>query len=171
MDALEAILTRRSIRKFQSKDVSDDLIQKLLEAAMSAPSAHNEQPWHFIVVRDRAILDEIPKVHPYAKMLLEAPVGIIVCGDHQLEKDPQAGYWVQDCAAAVQNLLLAAHALGLGACWIGIHPRQNRKDALRDLCGLPTAVEPFAAVALGWPNEQKTAPSRFNPHRLHRDLW
>jgi len=115
MDAIEAILTRRSIRRFRDEPVSDDLIETLLRAAMAAPSAGNQQPWHFVVIRDRETLDTTSTVHPYATMAAEAALAIVVCGDTTLEM--HKGFWVQDCAAAIQNLLLAAHASGLGAVW------------------------------------------------------
>jgi nitroreductase len=171
MEAYEAILSRRSIRKFQDKQIEDELIERLIRVGMAAPSAHNEQPWHFVVIREREIIDAIPKFHPYAKMLAEAPAAIAVCVDHNLEKDPTAGYWIQDCSAAAQNILLAAHALGLGACWLGIHPREKRKEALRKLLHLPEPVEAFCVIALGYPAEAKTPSERYNPDRIHNDQW
>src|SRR5512142_911151 len=108
MDALEAILTRRSVRRYTPEPIAEELLHELLDAAMHAPSAGNEQPWHFVVVTDRETLAAIPRFHPYAVMLRQAPAAIVVCGDPTLEK--YHGYWVQDCAAATENLLLAAHA-------------------------------------------------------------
>ena len=166
-----AILSRRSIRKYTAQPVDDEIIEKLLRAAFAAPSAHNEQPWHFVVIRDRTMLDEIPNIHPYAKMLKEAPAALAVCADHKLEKDAEAGYWVQDCAAATQNILLAAHGLGLGACWLGIHPRMQRKDAISKLLNLPENVSPFCLIALGYPAEQKEPSERFQPERMHQNQW
>ena len=171
MEAYEAILSRRSIRKFQDKSIEDEVIEKLIRAGVAAPSAHNEQPWHFVVIKDRAILDEIPKFHPYAKMLVEAPAAIAVCVDHNLEKDPTAGYWIQDCSATAQNILLAAHALGMGACWLGIHPREKRKSALGKLLRLPESVEALSVIALGYPAEDKKPSERFAPGRVHQNQW
>ena len=116
MDAMDAILGRRSIRGYTTRKIDPPLIEKLLRAAMAAPSAGNQQPWRFVVIDDRAVLDAIPKLHPYAEMLKAAPLAIAVCG--QVEGLKHADYWVQDCAAATQNLLVAAHALGLGAVWL-----------------------------------------------------
>ena len=169
MDVMEAILTRRSIRKYTKKPIPDAVITQLLKAGMFAPSAGNEQPWHFIVIRDRGILDTIPEYHPYSKMLFEAPVAIVVCGDVTLEK--HKGLWVQDCAAAVENILLAAHALGLGAVWLGVHPRDDREYGTRHLLGIPENVIPFAIISLGYPNEKKEQPERFNESRIHYDAW
>jgi len=171
MEALTAILSRRSIRKFTAESIGDETIEHLLRAGCAAPSAHNEQPWHFIVIRDRVILDEIPRIHPYAQMLKQAPVALAVCADHKLEKDKAADYWVQDCAAATQNILLAAHALGLGACWLGIHPRMKRKEAISKLLNLPEHVSPFCLIALGYPAEKKEPSDRFNSERMHQNQW
>lgn len=120
MDTLDVILTRRSIRKYKKQPISNDIIQKLLKAAVSAPSAGNQQPWHFLIIDDRKILNVIQTFHPSAKILTEADKAILVCGDLNLEKFK--GYWMIDCAAATENMLLAAHAQGLGACWLGIYP-------------------------------------------------
>jgi len=171
MEAYEAILSRRSVRKYQDRPIEDEVTEKLIRAGAAAPSAHNEQPWHFVVIKDRTILDEIPKFHPYAKMLSEAPVALAICADHELEKDPTAGYWIQDCSAATQNILLAAHALGLGACWLGIHPREKRKEALRKLLHLPESVEAFSVIALGYPAQDKKPGARFTPDRIHTNQW
>jgi len=169
MDAMKAILSRRSIRSYTDKPVSDAVVRELLEAAMSAPSAGNEQPWHFIVITDRAILDEIPKIHPYAGMLAQAPVAIMVCGDQRLEK--YAGYWVQDCAAATENLLLAAHAKGLGAVWLGVYPTEDRVKGLRKLMGVPDDVVPFSIISVGYPAEEKPPADRYDDARVHHDRW
>ena len=171
METIEAILSRRSIRKFTDGPVSDALIEKLLQGGMCAPSAHNEQPWHFIVIKERAILDEISKIHPYAQMLKEAPVGICVCADMELEKDKGVGYWIQDCSAATENILIGARGLGLGACWLGIHPRTERKQAVKKLLRLPDHVEPFCVIALGQPAEEKPPANRFKSNRIHQNTW
>ena len=169
MDALEAIHTRRSIRKYEDKPVPEELVRKVLAAAMSAPSASNTQPWHFVVITDRELLAEIPKVNPYAKMAGEAPLAILVCGDATLELAP--GYWVVDCAAAVENLLLAAHALGLGAVWTGIHPREERMNGFRHLFGLPHNVPAHSLIVLGYPAETLPPEDRYQKERVHRDRW
>ena len=169
MDTLKAILTRRSIRKFRQEPVPPERLKTIIEAGMYAPSARNEQPWHFIVITERDIMDEIMHAHPYASMLDKAPVAILVCGDTGLEKSP--GYWSVDCAAATQNMLLAAHAAGIGSVWLGVHPRQGRKDALRKICGLPSHVEPFSLIALGYPDEAKEKPDRWRKERVHSNRW
>jgi nitroreductase len=169
MDTYETIMTRRSVRKFTSGEVGDDLVEKLLRAAMQAPSANNGQPWHFIVIRDRAILDEIPSFHPFAQMVKQAPLAILVCADTRDERSPD--YWVLDCSAATENLLLAAHALDLGAVWLGIHPRQERMEKIIPLVKLPEGVKPLALVAIGIPAEHHPFADRFKPERIHHDTW
>ncbi len=169
MDALEAILSRRSIRRYTQDPVSDETLKALLEAAMSAPSAGNEQPWHFIVITDRRLLDAIPRFHPYADMLREAQVAILVCGD--TERERYKGHWVQDCSAATQNLLLAAHASGLGAVWVGVYPAGERVQRMQKLFGLPAHVIPLALVPLGHPGERIPRVQRFDPARIHLNGW
>jgi len=169
METIEAINTRRSIRKYTDKPVPDETVEKILRAAMMAPSAGNQQPWHFIVVRDREILNEIPLVHPYSKMLAKAQVAIVVCGDMDLQK--HEGYWIQDCSAATENLLLAAHALGLGAVWLGVYPREDRVKGISGLMGLPENIKPLSLVSIGYPGEEKPHPDRYDPSRIHHDRW
>ena len=169
MKALDAILTRRSIRQYTDQPVPDEMVKELLEAAMSAPSATNQQPWQFIVITDRQILDAIPDVHPYSAMLKQAPLAIAICGDKLLERSE--GYWVQDCSAATQNLLLAAHALGLGGVWLGCHPRLERVEGLRKLLELPDHVTPLSLVSIGYPAEHLPPSNRYDPSRVHYNQW
>ena len=164
MDALEAIFSRRSIRQFKADPVAPEVVEILLKAGMQAPSANNLQPWHFVVLSRREVLDKIPTIHPYASMLKQAPLAILVCGDRTLQ--PMDGYWVQDCSAATQNILLAAHALGLGAVWLGVHPREERIRGIRELLLLPDATPPLSLVALGWPDEHKSRADRFTPAKV-----
>ncbi len=169
MDALDAIHTRRSIRKYQDRPVEDSLVHECLSAAMAAPSAGNAQPWQFVVLTDRKLLDRIPEIHPYAEMARQARVGVLVCGDRDREK--HSGYWSVDCGAATQNLLLAAHALGLGAVWCGVHPRPERSTAMRELLGLPEPIMPFALILMGWPAEPSRRCDRFDEARIHYNGW
>ena len=169
MEAMDAILSRRSIRKYTEQPVSDEAIEGLLKAAMSAPSAGNQQPWQFVVIRERGILDEIPKYHPYSAMLKEASVAILICGDLKSEK--HKGYWVQDCSAATQNLLVAAQAKGLGAVWLGVYPREDRVDGIRKLLGLPEQIVPLSLVPIGYKGEEKPPANRYDPSRVHNDGW
>lgn len=169
METFEAIHGRRSIRRYTHQPVSEEMIEKLLRAAMAAPSAGNQQPWHFVVIDDRQLLDAIPQFHPYSAMLREAPLAVVICGDERLER--HKGYWVQDCSAATQNLLLAAHALGLGAVWLGVYPVMDRVAKIQELLSLPPQVTPLAIVAVGHPAERKAPEDRFQASRVHRNRW
>lgn len=166
---MQAIFNRRSIRKYTDKLVTEELIEQVLRAGMAAPSAGNEQPWHFIVINDRNVLNEIPKFHPHSEMLKEASHAIVVCGDLSLQKFE--GYWVQDCSAAMQNMLLMVQELGLGSVWLGIYPMKDRIKALKDLLGLPESVTPLSIMSIGYPAETKEPADRFNPSRIHRNRW
>jgi hypothetical protein len=135
METLRTIQARPSaIRRYTAEKIDGETIRKVLEAGMAAPSAGNQQPWHFIVLDDRTVLDAVPEHHPHSSMIREAPVAILVCGDISAEK--HQGYWVQDCAAATQNMLLAVTDLGLGAVWLGVYPR-GRVRGLRDFSVCP----------------------------------
>lgn len=169
MEIFEAIFTRRSIRKYKKGTIPDNTIQDLLRAAMAAPSAGNRQPWHFVIVDDRKLLDRIPTFHPHAEMVREAALGILVCGDEK--KELRKGYFPLDCSAAVQNLLLAAHAKGLGAVWIGIYPREDRIQEMRKLLKIPEGIVPFALISIGWPAEPSPAVDRFDESRIHKNGW
>jgi nitroreductase len=169
MDTIEAINTRRSIRRFKNKEISEAELKELLAAAMQAPSAGNEQPWHFVVIRERAILEKIPTIHIYASMAKEASAAILVCADSNLEK--YKGFWVLDCAAAVENLLLAAHAKGFGAVWCGIYPNEERMAPFSKMFGLPPQITPFALIPIGYPAEEKKPEDRFKVDRVHKNKW
>ncbi len=169
MDAMEAVLSRRSIRQYTAKVVPESMVTELLRAAMAAPSAGNEQPWHFIVLRDRATLDAIPAFHPYSAMVRHASVAVVVCGD--LTREKFKGFWVQDCAAATENLLLAAVAKGLGAVWTALYPLEDRVAGMRKLLGLPEHVIPLSLVPLGYPADQPPKADRFASDRIHHDRW
>jgi nitroreductase len=169
MDALEAIHTRRSIRKYEDKPVPEELIRKVIAAAMMAPSARNGQPWQFVVITERKLLAEIPQFHPNASMVAQAPAAILVCGDTTLELSP--GYWPIDCAAATENLLLAAHALGLGAVWTGVYPKQPRMDGFRQMLNLPDHVIPHTLIPIGYSAEHAASQDRYREDRVRWNGW
>ena len=168
MDCLKAIMTRRSVRKYTAEAVSDEALETVLRAAMAAPSAGNQQPWRFVIVRDRGILGQLSQATPYAGMLAGAPVGIVVCADTRDLRHPN---WVNDCSAAVENALLAAHAIGLGAVWIGVHPIEERIENVRGIVALPDYAVPMSMVALGHPLEQKPPADRYEAAFVHHDHW
>ena len=169
METMKAILSRRSIRRYTEEPVSRDLIEELLKAAMNAPSAGDEQPWHFIVIDRRPILDKLADIHPHEKMLKQAPAAIIVCGDESMEKFKD--FWVQDCSAASENMLLAAHALGLGAVWLGIYPAEKIVLEIRELLNIPSNIIPFSIISIGYPAEEKESKERFDASRIHSNTW
>ncbi len=169
MDAMEALLTRRAVREFTAEPVSEDQLESILCAAMHAPSACNQQPWHFVAVTSREQLDAIASAHPFAQMLKQAPLAVIVCADLTLETCP--GNWVIDCSAAMENLLLAVHAQGLGSVWVGIHPNEERVRDINKLLGLPSYVMPLSLAAVGHPAGPLPKVDRFKPERIHRNGW
>lgn len=169
MDTIKALKTRRSVRRFTDEKIPEDLLIDCIECGMYAPSAGNEQPWHFILITDPQILKKIPSIHQYAQMMNDAAAGIVVCFDPTLEKhNPMS---VQDCAAATQNILLAVHAMGYGSCWLGVYPREKRMQGFRDLFKIPDHVVPFSAIAVGKPVKEKTEVDRYKSDRLHRESW
>ncbi len=166
-DLIQTIFARRSIRKYTSEPVGEANIQTLLEAAMAAPSASNRKPWQFIVVTERVTLDALAESHPHGKMLFDAPLSISVCGDlTEMER-----FWVQDCSAATENLLLAATALGLGAVWLGVYPRDERVEAVRRILHLPEEITPLNLVSIGHPAETKQPRTQYDDACVHRERW
>jgi nitroreductase len=169
MDALDAIMSRRSIRRYSDEPVTPVQIETVLRAAQAAPSANNQQPWRFIVLTERDTLAAAAATSPYARMLTDAAFGIVVCGDTHDLKSP--GMWQQDCAAAVENALLAAHAIGLGGVWLGYYPKMERVELLKELLGIPDSVEPMAILSIGHPAEQKPPSDRYDPSFVHYERW
>ena len=169
MDTLGAIMTRRSIRRFTEMPVPEPLVETMLRAAMAAPSAGNQQSWRFVVVTERERLSVLAQTSPFAGPLAAAPLAIVVCGETADARHP--GYWVQDCAAAMENLLLAAHASGLGAVWLGYHPDDRRVERLSIELDLPETVVPLGIAAIGYPDEAKPSTDRYEPVYVHRETW
>jgi nitroreductase len=165
------ILARRSIRVYSPGEVSDAVVTKLLEAAMAAPSAMTKDPWRFITVRDKQTLSKLAALHPGASMLSSAAMAIVVCGDLDAAFERHISYLLQDCSAAIENLLLAAHAQGLGACWVGIHPGEPLIKRVRECLALPASVVPVAAISLGQPGEEPAPRTRYNPDYIRREKW
>lgn len=168
---LKVIFQRRSVRCYNAGDIQPSVIQDLLEAAMAAPSACAKDPWHFIVIRDRATLNHLADGLPNGQMLREAAVGIAVCGELGRAHDGQLSYMLQDCSAAIENILVAAAALGLGACWLGVHPREDRLTHLRKVLTIPATILPVAMIALGRPGEDKAARTRYDSDKVHSEHW
>ncbi|HOS99629.1 MAG TPA: nitroreductase family protein [Acidobacteriota bacterium] len=172
MDCYDAILTRRSIRRFTAEPVEEELLERLLRAAMAAPSARNMQPWELVVVTAAVRRRQLAEIIPHGKMLSEAPLALLLCGN--LERsvdDTRPPYWVVDCAAAAQNVLLAAHSLGLGGVWLGVFPREDRMQGVAAVLDLPDTIVPHSLLALGHPAEAGVIKDKFDPHKVHRESW
>lgn len=167
---MDAILERRSIRKYTGKPVSKENIEQILRAGMSAPSAGNERPWQFIVLDDKSIMDGITKIHPYSQMLKEASHAIVICGDMNLKKYNE-DYWVEDCSAAAENMIIMAQELGIGSVWLGVYPTSDRVEQIKKFLNLPDNVVPFSIVSLGYPAEKKDVPDRYDASRVHWNKW
>jgi len=166
---MDAVLKRRSIRRYTDKPVSDDEVNKLLEAAMSAPSAGNEQPWHFIIVKDKDKLMELSGFSPFATALKYAPLGVVVCGDLTLER--HGGFWAQDCSAAVENILIEAVYLGLGGVWLGVYPLKERIEYIKKQFGLSDNIMPFSVIPIGYPARDMPFVKRYRRDRVHFEMW
>ena len=164
---LQPLFNRRSIRAYTDEPVTEETVRDLLEAAMAAPSAVAKDPWHFYVVRDQAVRDEIADALPNGQMLRTAPVGIVVVGDIDKAHDNSLSYMLQDCSAAIENLLLAASMLELGACWLGIHPREDRIKRLKEIFDLPENMIPVSAIAIGHPAQSQPPRTRYNEDYVH----
>lgn len=173
--ALECILTRTSVRQYQpDRTISRDTVETLLRAAMSAPTAVNKQPWAFIALDDRAALDSLAQVLPYARMLTKAPLAIVTCGDLSKAidgEDADKGFWIQDVSAATENLLLAAHAMGLGAVWTGVYPDAERVKDVQERLDLPANVIPLAVVPVGYPTGPQKPKEKWEPANVHFNKW
>lgn len=170
-DAIANIMTRTSVRKFTGEAVSDALVEQMLRAGMAAPTAANKQPWEFVVVDDAALLDTLQAAVPHAPIARGGcKQAIVVCGNMQkaLEGDAQS-YWIQDCSAATENILLAAHSLGLGAVWCGVTPQRERVEGVSRALNLPTYVRPLGLVVFGHPAESPAPKDKWKPENVHRN--
>lgn len=162
---IDTIFARRSIRRYTSEPVTEEQIKTLLEAAMAAPSANNLRPWHFVVVTERETLKKLAEAHPYGKMLFDAALAIVVCGE------PGNLHWVQDCSAASQNILLAATALGLGGVWLGVHPRTGPERNIRRVLDIPEEISVLNVISIGHPAEKKPPRTQYEEIKVHRERW
>jgi nitroreductase len=165
-DTIDLILRRRSIRRFSEQPVAETVLTRLLEAAMAAPSAMNLQPWEFIVVTDPELLRQLRERLIFGRY--HAPAAMIVCGHPGVTLNPAAGqFWVQDCSAAVENLLIAAVGMGLGTVWVGVHPITPFVNSVRHVCRIPKSITPMALIYIGYPAEEKPPRTRYKPERVH----
>lgn len=169
MDLQYALINRRSIRKYKDQKISKDDLSSILKAAMYAPSAMNLQAWQFILIDDKSILIETVKSIPYAEMLKQSAAAILVCGDSAIEKNES---WIlQNCSAAIQNILLSAHGLGIGSCWIAIHGMDDVYKNIINQFSLPENIIPVSLISLGYPEEKVTSEERFKEEKIHYNKW
>mgnify|MGYP001207731499 CR=1 FL=1 len=170
MTILSQIKARRSIRKYQEKPVEKEKIDQLLQAAMAAPSAMNIKPWEFVIVTSEEKMDEIRGALMFGKH--NAPMAIVVCGNISFFRHPMAAkFWVQDCSAATENILLAAVGLGLGTVWLGVHPIYNYSKRVSKILNLPDHVKPLNVIYVGYPAEEKPARTQYDPDRVHWEIY
>lgn len=169
---LENIATRVSVRSYSDKPVDDATIEKLLRAGMAAPSAVNKQPWHFVVVTDKQQLSALAEANPNAGMAAHAPLAIVVCGnmDRALEGIARE-YWVQDCSAVTQNILLAANAMGLGSVWTGTYPIKERCDAVAKILHLPENILPLNTIVIGYPERDNAPKDKWDPSKVSYNFY
>lgn len=169
MEVIEALLGRRSIRKYKDQKISNENINEVLKAAMYAPTAMNLKAWQFIVIDDKAVLVQTINSIPYAEMLKQSAAAILVCGDSEIEKNES--WLLQNCSAATQNILLAAHGLGIGSCWIAIHGMDDVYKKIKNQFKLPDNIIPVSLISLGYPDEVVTAEERFKQEKIHYNKW
>lgn len=169
METIEALLTRRSIRKYKDQQIEKDKMEVILKPAMYAPSAMNLQAWHYVVIDDKNVLSETIRSIPHAELLNQTPTAILVCGDAAVEKNES--WMIQNCSAAIQNILLAAHGLGIGSCWIAIHGMDEIVKNVSEQFKLPKNVVPVSLITLGYPDETVVAEDRFKTEKIHFNHW
>lgn len=168
---LSNIATRASVRQFTNQPIDKSTLERIVRAGMAAPSAVNKQPWAFVVITERSVLDSLQNVHPYAN-LKTATAAIVVCGDTEKALQGYAReYWIQDCSAATQNILLAAHALGLGAVWCGVHPDPKRVSEVSRVLRLPESIIPLNIITMGYPASQPQPKDKWKPENIHYQRW
>ena len=169
MEAIDAIMTRKSVREFEDRPIAKEIVEKLLAAGMQAPTARNGQPWQFVVVADKEALSRVKEFSQYAAMASGASAGILVCADTANEKSRD--YFAQDCAAASENILLAAHALSLGGVWTGVYPNEKKMEGFRKLLGIPAHIAPVSFLVIGHPKKMEGASARFDEKKVHFEKW
>lgn len=169
MEIQEVLLNRRSIRKYKDQKISKDDLNSILKAAMYAPSAMNLQAWQFILIDDKNVLIETIKSIHYAEMLKQSAAAILVCGDSAIEKNES--WLLQNCSAAIQNILLSAHGLGIGSCWIAIHGMDDVYKNIKSQFKLPENIVPVSLISLGYPDETVTTEERFKQDKIHYNKW
>lgn len=169
METIKAVMTRRSVRQFLKEKISDDVVEKLLRAAMSSPTAKNTQSWRFVVIDDERLLKKVATFHPHAKMAAEAPLGIVCC--HDMSAEEIIEYGIQNVSAAIENMLIMARDMELGAVWIGLYPRKERVVEFRQMLALPEHILPISLVVFGHTDIKQAEVDRFDAEKIHYNGW
>jgi len=169
---LKTIFSRKSVRTFKDAPVSKETLDTLVRAGMAAPTAVDKRPWEFIVITDRATLNKLAEALPYAKMAAQAGGAIMVCGDTE-KQFGGAGekYWIMDCSAASENILLAAESMGLGAVWTSVYPNEERVKSARTILGIPAKVIPLNFIPIGIPDGDPKPKDKYDPQKIHWEKW
>lgn len=167
---IDNIMTRTSIRQFAAQPVTDEQVETLLRCGLAAPTAVNAQPWEFIVVRDRAILDTLGTRYPNTRISENVSVAIVPCGNLEKAFSKAPDFWIQDVSAATENILLAAHAMGLGAVWTGVYPT-DKVVPVQQLMNLPEHIIPLCIIPIGYPAEDPAPKDKYKPEIIHYDRW
>ena len=171
-EAIKNLMTRASVRQFTGEPITQEQVDTLLRAAMAAPSAINRQPWAFIVVSDQAVIDQLGERLPYSRCQNHPAVAIVPCGDMTKAIEGEGrDFWIHDVSAATENLLLAAHAMGLGAVWTGVYPGMERVAAVQEILQLPEHIIPLCVVPVGWPAEQPEIKNKYKEENIHYNQW
>lgn len=164
------IIERRTVRKYKGSEISGTILEQILKAGMFAPYASKKMPFHFVVIKNKETLTDLQKIHPFAKPLETAPVAILVCADNTLEAVDRL--YVSDCAAASQNILLAAKSFNLGSCWLGLYPWEEITEKFAEYFSLPENIKPFSLITMGYANEDDMPkPDRFDKEKIHYESW
>jgi nitroreductase len=172
-ETLDTIFARKSVRMYdQSRDVTDAQLDTLVRAGMAAPTAMDRRPWEFVVVTERAGLDKLAQALEYGKMLFTAKAAIVVCGNMEQTIPGKAReFWIQDCSAATENILLAAESMGLGAVWLGVYPDPERAARVRGILGIPETVIPLNVISIGYPQGGEQPKNKYDPAKIHKNKW
>lgn len=166
---MQDILNRTSVRKFQTKKIEPEVLKQILQAGFSAPSAKNTQPWEFLIVQNSQTLEKMSSFTPYAMPIKKAPLGMLICANTNC--NPFIDYCEQDCAAATENMLIAAKKLGVGSCWIGVYPNTERVEPIRQYFSLPKNIVPLWMIAFGYPAETPKVKNKWNENKIHYEKF
>ncbi len=171
-DTLKTIFSRKSVRTYRNEPVAKEKLEMLVRAGMAAPTAVDKRPWEFIIITDRKVLSQLADTLPYARMARQAPAGIVVAGDTKKQWGGQDSlYWIMDCSAASENILLAAESMGLGAVWTAIYPEDGRAETVRKILGLPGHVVPLNLIPVDIPQGAEKPKNKYSPAQIHWNKW